>query len=47
MNSTFDERRLAEYSDSELISHILSSPRIPETRVIQIILQLDRETSPR
>ena len=34
MNFAFDESRLAEYDDSELVSHILSSPRIsPESRI--------------
>ena len=37
MNFAFDECRLAEYEDSELISHILSSPRISPDSVISII----------
>jgi len=34
MNSAFDECRLADYSDSELVAHILSSPGIsPNSRL--------------
>jgi len=40
-SSAFDERRLAEYSDTELVAHILSSPRIsPNSRLSILSLNL-------
>ena len=40
MNFAFEEHHLSEYSDSELVSHILSSPRILETALFIISWEL-------